>query len=93
MTVSQVFLRRRSASRNGPVSARESDTAARVHAALAKLGPLARAVLWGTYGLGYTPFFGTENEAEFARFLGMPRLTDLAAHRAKAKASFRAVYR
>lgn len=63
-----------------------------VHAALGKLGDKARAILRGTYGIdGPTPYFGTENEAEFAAFLGMPR-ENLRSQRAKAHARFAEIY-
>lgn len=64
-----------------------------VHSALGKLGPRARQILKGTYGIsGDVPYFGPGHDAEFALWLGMVRETDLRAQRANAKKRFRTVY-
>lgn len=75
------------------VTARQRETAKAVHRTLDKLGVQARSILKGTYGIdGPTPYFGTENEEDFADYLGMARTSDLRAQRSKAKARFRTVY-
>lgn len=75
------------------VRARQRETAKVVHRTLDKLGAQARSILKGTYGIdGPTPYFGTENEEDFAAYLGMARTSDLRAQRSKAKARFRTVY-
>lgn len=74
-------------------TARQREIKGYVHAALGKLGDKARNILKGTYGIdGPVPYYGSENEAEFCAFLGIPRLTDLRSQRAKAKARFAEVY-
>lgn len=75
------------------ISERRKATAKAVHSALGKLTARASGVLKGTYGIdGPTPYFGTDNEAEFAAYLGLARKTDLSAARSKAKARFAVVY-
>jgi DNA-directed RNA polymerase specialized sigma subunit len=74
-------------------NARQREIKGYVHATLGKLGDKARSILTGTFGIdGPTPYFGSDNEAEFAAYLGMPRLTDLRSQRSKALSRFAELY-
>lgn len=74
-------------------TARQRETREGVRETLGKMGTQARAILCGTYGIamGDTPYFGTENEAEFAAHLGIA-VKNMQSCRPNAKRRFRVLY-
>lgn len=54
-------------------SLRKREIRDRVREIVARMGEQRRYVLSGTYGLPFAPYYGTENDAEMAADLGIPK--------------------